>query len=416
MGAAPWVAMERPGAQAARSRSVRPGASRRPGGQAADQPADHENDDGREQQSEETGEEHARSVSERGGTGNRRGPGIPASRRRGGRAVRAIRAYNRATRAFQGEARGHVRRGGGRERDGPLVFEMRDLAKTYADGKEAVRGLSLTIRDGMFGLLGPNGAGKTTFLSMLVLACEPTRGERIYDGLDAARPANRPPIRRMIGYLPQDFAVIPHLSGIEYLEHCARLRRVPLRGPELRRRALDLLDAVDLTQAAFRRASEYSGGMRRRLGIAQALIHAPRLLVVDEPTAGLDPGERINFRNLIAEIAEGTAVLLSTHIVEDVEATCSRLAIIGDGALLFDATPSDLLYAANRKLWDLPAAAGLPPGAVAIARRLTPAGELRAVVHSQAAPAGGTPREPTLEEAYSAFLAVRGLAAGEEEA
>lgn len=259
------------------------------------------------------------------------------------------------------------------------MIEIRNLSKTYADGKRALVGVDLTIGDGMFGLLGPNGAGKTTFLSLLVLALEPTAGTRRYDGLDASRPADRPEIRRRIGYLPQDFAPIPYLTGLEYVVHCARLRKVPGRLGALERRARELLDAVGLLRAAGQRAGDYSGGMRRRLGIAQALVHEPRLLVVDEPTAGLDPEERIRFRNLMTDVAERTAVLLSTHIVEDVEATCPRLAVIAKGRLLFDGAPAELF-------------------------RGTPV-----------APSGGR-AEPTLEDAYSAFLLAHGVALDEAEA
>jgi ABC-2 type transport system ATP-binding protein len=147
----------------------------------------------------------------------------------------------------------------------------------------------------------------------------------------------------MLGYLPQDFQAIRHLSGLEYLIHCARLRQVALTRKELERRARRLLDAVDLTDAANRTAGTYSGGMRRRLGIAQAMIHAPRLLVIDEPTAGLDPEERIRFRNLIAEVAESVAVVLSTHICEDIEATCDRVGVLTGGTIVFDGAPGALM-------------------------------------------------------------------------
>jgi ABC-type multidrug transport system ATPase subunit len=221
------------------------------------------------------------------------------------------------------------------------MIELRALAKTYGDGHQALRGVDLTLGEGMFGLLGPNGAGKTTLLSILVLAVEPTRGTRLYDGLDPARGSARRKIRSAIGYLPQDFQPIRHLSGLEYLVHCARLR-TDLTRKEIDRRAHQLLEAVDLQDAAFRAAGEYSGGMRRRLGIAQALIHSPRLLVIDEPTAGLDPEERIRFRNLIAEVSDHVAVLLSTHICEDIEATCDRVGLLYGGRIVFDGAPGEL--------------------------------------------------------------------------
>jgi ABC-type multidrug transport system ATPase subunit len=282
------------------------------------------------------------------------------------------------------------------------MIELEGLAKTYADGTAALQGVSLTLDQGMFGLLGPNGAGKTTFLSILVLALEPSAGRRVYDGLDAGRAALRGPIRRRIGYLPQDYRPIPHLTGEEYLLHCARLRG--MGGGDLPRRVRDLLASVGLADAARRPAGTYSGGMQRRLGIAQALIHSPRLLVVDEPTAGLDPEERIRFRGLISEVAESTAVLLSTHIVEDVEATCPRLAVIARGRLLFDGSPTELLRQSAGRLWRIPSAATIPPGALEVSYRADRQGETERVVWSADPVPGAQPREVGLEEAYAAYL------------
>ena len=293
------------------------------------------------------------------------------------------------------------------------MIELADLAKTYADGTEALRGVSLGLDRGMVGLLGPNGAGKTTFLSILVLALEPSAGRRVYDGLDAARARSRGEIRRRIGYLPQDYRPLAGLTGREYLLYCARLRQVPLGGRALCERTRELLAAVGLADAADRRATEYSGGMQRRLGVAQALIHSPRLVVVDEPTAGLDPEERIRFRALISEVAEHTAVLLSTHIVEDVEATCPRLVVIGAGRLLFDGTPTELLRGAAGRLWRLPAGAPLPAGAVEVTYRADRHGAVERVVYCEAPIAGAVGRPAGLEEAYGAFLALRGVAAEE---
>jgi len=226
-------------------------------------------------------------------------------------------------------------------------LELRDVRKTYSDGHEALRGVSLSIGNGMFGLLGPNGAGKTTLLSILVLALEPTSGTIRFNDLDALAARHRARMRRGIGFLPQDFQPVRDLTGLEYLVYCAELRAVRMRRREIERRARMLLDAVDLTAAAGRPAGTYSGGMRRRLGIAQALLHAPTLLVVDEPTAGLDPEERIRFRNLITEVAEEVAVLLSTHIAEDIEATCDHIAVLNEGRIVFDGSAGELLHAGN---------------------------------------------------------------------
>ena len=296
------------------------------------------------------------------------------------------------------------------------MFEVERLTKVYGDGTRALVDLSLRFGHGMLGLLGPNGAGKTTFLSLLVLAREPSGGRRLYDGLDASRPSARPAIRRLLGYLPQEFSPIPFLTGHEYLVHCARLREVELGSRSLHRRAGELLEAVGLEHAAERRSGEYSGGMRRRLGIAQALIHEPRLLVVDEPTSGLDPEERIRFRSLIAEVAEERAVVLSTHIVEDVEATCPRLCVIARGRLLFDGTPAELMRPSAGRLWKLPTDRPPAPGLGVVSRRSHPGGGTTTVVLGEEAVEGALPHEPTLEEAYGVFLLDRSLplAEGEE--
>ncbi|HEX6898082.1 MAG TPA: ATP-binding cassette domain-containing protein [Thermoanaerobaculia bacterium] len=289
------------------------------------------------------------------------------------------------------------------------MIELEDIRKTYADGYEALKGVSLRLDQGMFGMLGHNGAGKTTFLSILVLGLEPTAGRRVYDGLDAASRRARLEIRRRIGFLPQDYHPIGHLTGREYLTHCARLREVRLGRQELRRRVAELLEAVGLERAADRRAGDYSGGMQRRLGIAQALIHSPRILVVDEPTAGLDPEERIRFRSLITEVAEDTAVLLSTHIVEDVEATCPRLGVIAGGKLLFDGSPTELMRRVVGRLWQVPAESPLPESAVEVSHRTDRQGGVERVVYHDGPVPGAVPRPPTLEESYAAFLALQGI-------
>src|SRR5258705_3968691 len=192
----------------------------------------------------------------------------------------------------------------------------RGLRKVHGDGTQALCGVDLELGGGMLGLLGPNGAGKSTLLWILVLALEPTEGElpsTPADGstLSAARRGDRPAIRGLLGYLAQDFRPPAGLTGREFLEHCGALGMPRLRRAALRARAAELLAAVGLDGSAERRAISYSGGMQRRLGLAQAMIHEPRLLIVDEPTAGLDPEERMRFRNLIAEVAERTAVILS---------------------------------------------------------------------------------------------------------
>jgi ABC-2 type transport system ATP-binding protein len=285
------------------------------------------------------------------------------------------------------------------------TVSIRGLRKVYGDGTVALRGVDLTLGHGMLGLLGPNGAGKTTFLSILVLELEPSAGTLMYGGLDAADGRQRGAIRRRIGYLPQGYQPVPLLTGREYLLHCARLRGVPLRRRALAERVDALLAQVGLERAADRRSGTYSGGMKRRLGVAQALVHEPSLLVVDEPTAGLDPEERIRFRNLVCEVAEGTTVVLSTHIVEDVEATCPRLAVIAGGRLRFDGPPGELLARVEGELWQLPASEEVPPDAVALSR-FAEGGEAARLIWSPRPVAGASPRHARLEDAYAAMLAV----------
>ncbi len=292
--------------------------------------------------------------------------------------------------------------------DGPLI-EVHNLRKIYPDGTVALAGVDLKFGDGMLGLLGPNGAGKTTLLSILALAQEPSAGERRYFGVPDRR-RERSRIRRMIGYLPQDFVAVSTLSGFEYLMMCGEMRCVALPRRDLERRVWALLDAVELTHAGRRRADQYSGGMLRRLGLAQALVHSPRFLVVDEPTAGLDPEERIRFRDLITDLAEEIPVLLSTHIVEDIEATCPRLGVIARGRVLFDGEPGEVMAASRDRLWLLPAPRGaqnvpVPDGALKIGQRAGQGNQAFQVLWSADPVTGGEPLEPTLEEAYAAFLA-----------
>ncbi len=285
------------------------------------------------------------------------------------------------------------------------MLKLTNITKTYSDGTRALSPVDLSFGRGLLGLLGPNGAGKTTLLSILTLAQEPSTGERLYFELDD-RARHRPKIRSMIGYLPQEFVPLSNVTGYEYLEICAGWRRIPISRRALKRRIWALLEAVELTDAAHREAARYSGGMIRRLGLAQAILHSPKFLVVDEPTAGLDPEERIRFRNLITDLADEIPVLLSTHIVEDIEATCPRLAILARGSLLFDGAPSELMHRAEGYLWQLPAGSAPEPEMVTVARRVSASGKSVPVVYSDSSLPGATEVSPNLEEACSLFLAL----------
>lgn len=285
-----------------------------------------------------------------------------------------------------------------------MKLEVRELHKVYADGTVALRSLDLELESGMLGLLGPNGAGKTTFLSILTLGVEASSGTIRFDGLDIRSSGDRAPIRRCLGYLPQSFEPVSELTAREYLRLCARLRCVS--GPRrlVDQRITELLEAVDLLEVADWRSGTFSGGMKRRLGIAQALVHDPSLVVVDEPTAGLDPEERIRFRHLITGVAEEKPVILSTHILEDVEATCPRLAVIDRGEMLFDGAPTSLLPEIEGSLWELSSDDPLPEEVEPLGRRMGPDGFPVRIVYSPDPLPGARARSPRLEDAYAYFL------------
>ncbi len=229
-----------------------------------------------------------------------------------------------------------------------MQIEIRGLRKVYAGGIVAIDNLDLTIPPGVFGLLGPNGSGKTTLMRILATLLDPTEGQVTVDGLEVRR--GRAAIRSMLGYMPQEFGFYPTLTAYETLDYFALLCR--MADPEQRRKRIDeSLQQVNLTQYADRRVGTFSGGMKQRLGIAQALLNDPRVLIVDEPTSGLDPEERIRLRSLIAELAAGRIVILSTHIVSDVEMAAERLAILRNGKLLFAGHVSEILAPLAGRTW-----------------------------------------------------------------
>jgi ABC-type multidrug transport system ATPase subunit len=228
------------------------------------------------------------------------------------------------------------------------MLDIRDLSKTYANGVQALKNVSLQIPTGMFGLLGPNGAGKSSLMRTIATLQDPDSGTIQLDGLDVL--ANKPAARGLLGYLPQEFGLYPRVSAETMLDHFAVLKGVVGRGE---RKALveALLQQVNLWDVRKRKLGTYSGGMRQRFGIAQALIGAPKLIIVDEPTAGLDPEERNRFLNLLAEIGENVVVILSTHIVEDVTDLCPRMAIISQGRVLLSGRPAEALQALEGRIW-----------------------------------------------------------------
>ena len=225
---------------------------------------------------------------------------------------------------------------------------IKNLSKTYANGVQALRGVSLTIPTGMFGLLGPNGAGKSTLMRTISTLQDPDTGSITLGDINVLE--DKVAVRKVLGYLPQDFGVYPNVDAVTLLTHFAALKGIP--AGKQRREVVDaLLQRVNLWDARKKNLGGYSGGMRQRFGIAQALIGQPRLIIVDEPTAGLDPEERNRFLNLLAEIGEQVVVILSTHIVEDVADLCRNMAIIAKGTVLHEGQPLAAIDAIRGKTW-----------------------------------------------------------------
>lgn len=226
---------------------------------------------------------------------------------------------------------------------------IRDLNKVYPNGNHALKDINLEIPTGMFGLLGPNGAGKSTLMRILVALMEPTSGQVEICGYDLMK--QRKEIRSILGYLPQDFRFFAKYKTYEFLDYAARLSG--MTNNKLRKQAVDaMLDNVGLFDVRERYANKLSGGMKRRLGIAQALIHHPKVIIVDEPTTGLDPEERIRFRNLLSEVSENdVTILLSTHIVGDISSTCNHMALMNQGQVSFNGSPQQMLKHAEGKVW-----------------------------------------------------------------
>lgn len=283
-----------------------------------------------------------------------------------------------------------------------LVIE--EVGKRYRGGLWGLRGFSLEVGPGVLGLLGPNGAGKSTLMRILATVTRPTEGHVTWGGVDLRSRPNA--VREVLGYLPQDFGVYPHLSAAEFLEYLAAVKGVP--GRVSRRRIPELLALVRLTEVQRRPLGGYSGGMRQRLGIAQALLNDPQLLIVDEPTAGLDPEERVRFRNLLSELSGDRIVILSTHIVSDIEAVAGTIAIINQGHLLRCAEAAELLAGVSGRVWECMVADG---ELAAVKQRYVTSGSVRrngaiqVRLISEAAPSGDARAvSPTLEDAYLSLV------------
>src|ERR1700712_587242 len=229
-----------------------------------------------------------------------------------------------------------------------MSLTITGLSKTYPNGVQALKNISLSIGNNMFGLLGPNGAGKSTLMRTIATLQEPDAGTVTLDGLNVLPDKN--PIRQTLGYLPQEFGVYPKMSALDMLSHLAVMKGITNAGE--RKAVVDaLLNQTNLWDFRKKALSTYSGGMKQRFGIAQALLGKPRLIIVDEPTAGLDPAERNRFLNLLSSIGRDVTVILSTHIVEDVRELCPRMAIIASGQLLLEGSPNESLAALEGKIW-----------------------------------------------------------------
>jgi ABC-2 type transport system ATP-binding protein len=278
------------------------------------------------------------------------------------------------------------------------------VSKQYPGNVWGLQNINLDLRPGVLGLLGPNGAGKSTLMRILATVTQPSRGRVLWNDADIA--AAPDPLRIVLGYLPQDFGVYPHLTAFEFLEYLAAVKG--LETSVARRRIDELLAVVNLTGSRNRALGGFSGGMRQRVGIAQALLNDPKLLIVDEPTAGLDPEERVRFRNLLSELSGERIVILSTHIVSDIEAVATSIAILSHGHLLVHNSPEALLASISGKVWEVVLPSGDLP---ALQQRLQvsstahrPDGVHARVVATSAPLPGAFLVEPTLEDAYLAAI------------
>ncbi len=229
-----------------------------------------------------------------------------------------------------------------------MQLTIRNLSKTYSNGVKALQDINLDIPTGMYGLLGPNGAGKSTLMRTLATLQEADSGTITLGDINVLK--DKDAVRRTLGYLPQEFGIYPRISAVAMLDHLATLKGIP--GNHRKEVVEALLQRVNLWEHRKKSVSSYSGGMRQRFGIAQALIGDPKLIIVDEPTAGLDPGERNRFYNLLSEIGENVIVILSTHIVEDVKELCSNMAIINGGQVLYAGSPEAALLQLEGKIWE----------------------------------------------------------------
>lgn len=300
-----------------------------------------------------------------------------------------------------------------------MQLQITDLTKEYGGGKRAVDSFTLDLEPGVLGLLGPNGAGKSTLMRVLATVTKPTSGRVLWNGDDIGEQPGA--LRRTLGYLPQDFGVYPQLTAREFLSYLASAKG--LTRAAARARITELLELVNLTGSAKQRLGSMSGGMRQRVGIAQALLNDPGLLIVDEPTVGLDPEERMRFRNLLSSLAADRVVILSTHIVSDVASTADRIAIMTGGRLLRHGTPEELLRLARSSVWEATVPSDQLPRlrdrfAISGTTRTPEGARVRLLADRQPLPQAQAV-EPELEDAYlllTSHPAAAGMASGASQA
>jgi ABC-type multidrug transport system ATPase subunit len=288
-----------------------------------------------------------------------------------------------------------------------MALTITDLSKTYPNGVRALRNLSLNIGNHMFGLLGPNGAGKSSLMRTIATLQDPDSGSIMLDGIDVLKQKNE--VRKVLGYLPQEFGVYPKMSAIDMLNHLAVLKGVT-SGKERKEMVEALLNQTNLWEVRKKALSTYSGGMKQRFGIAQALLANPRLIIVDEPTAGLDPAERNRFLNLLSSIGRDITVILSTHIVDDVRELCPRMAIIASGQVLIEGAPNDTLAVLEGRIWSRVVASDAEMKALETELQIVSthlvAGQHEVRVYAEGSPGAGFHEVPAgLEDVY--FLQLR---------
>jgi ABC-2 type transport system ATP-binding protein len=281
-----------------------------------------------------------------------------------------------------------------------MSIEIQNLTKTYQGGVQALRGVSLNIGSGMFGLLGPNGAGKTTFMRILAGLLRPTDGTVSVFGQDVTTGAGKQAVKASLGYLPQELGLYPNLSARDFLDYIGILKGIT-DGKARRAQIDELLELVRLADVANRKIKTFSGGMKRRVGIAQAMLGNPKLLIVDEPTVGLDPEERVRFRNMLSDMALRCTVILSTHVIEDISASCNDLAIINQGGVLFRGAPADLIQQARGSVWSILTQGEYPDSGLAVVSTLQLQNGIQYRVLGTPEPHyNATPLEPGLEDGY----------------